>query len=111
MIAPATTTAPLTPFEYELLAERDTVAGYAAWNDGDYHLATSRWISAARWEQHARNAYTCQTGLYTVDQLEGEDCARCGRPFAVAVADASRPAERVGDAQLFVHVSCPKGGA
>ena len=56
MIAPATTTAPLTPFEYELLAERDTVAGYAAWNDGDYHLATSRWISAARWGQHARNA-------------------------------------------------------
>ena len=51
-----TTTAALTPFEYELLADRDTVAGDAAWRDGNYRLATARWVSAARWSQFARDA-------------------------------------------------------
>ncbi|HEY3477511.1 MAG TPA: hypothetical protein VGL02_01315 [Streptomyces sp.] len=46
----------LTPFEYELLADRDTIAGDAAWNDGDYRRATALWQSAARWAQFARAA-------------------------------------------------------
>ena len=45
-----------TPPEYELLADRDTAAGDAAWNDGDYRRATALWMSAARWSQFARAA-------------------------------------------------------
>jgi hypothetical protein len=54
-------------------------------------------------------AYSVATGGYTIEQLEGEDCARCGRTFAVG--EASRPAERIDGAQLFAHVECPKAGA
>ncbi|MFL6113952.1 MAG: hypothetical protein ACJ786_21725 [Catenulispora sp.] len=54
-------------------------------------------------------AYSVATGGYTIEQLEGEDCARCGKTFAVG--EASRPVERIGDAQLFAHVECPKVGA
>lgn len=56
MAAQTATTAPLTPFEYELLADRDTVAGDAAWNDGNYRRATTLWLSAARWCQYAHKA-------------------------------------------------------
>lgn len=47
---------PLPAFDYELLADRDTVAGDAAWQDGDYRRATALWMSAARWSQFARAA-------------------------------------------------------
>lgn len=52
--------------------------------------------------------YSCQTGKYTIDQLGGEDCAKCGETFAVG--EPSRPVERIAEWQLFVHVECPKGG-
>lgn len=49
-------TAALTPFEYELLADRDTVAGDAAWRDGRYSRAVALWLSAARWARAAEVA-------------------------------------------------------
>ena len=57
----------------------------------------------------AAYSHSVSTGPYTIDQLEGEDCAVCGRTFAVG--EPSRPGDRIGDAQLFVHVECPKVGA
>lgn len=53
--------------------------------------------------------YSCQTGPYTADQLDGSDCAKCGQRFRIG--EASRPTERVAEWQLFAHVSCPKAGA
>lgn len=53
--------------------------------------------------------YSCQTGEYTLDQLGGEDCAKCGQRFRVG--EKSRPTIRIAEWQLFVHVLCPKGGA
>lgn len=53
--------------------------------------------------------HSVSTGPYTLDQLEGEDCASCGRRFAIG--ESSRPALRVLHHQLFVHVVCPKVGA
>jgi hypothetical protein len=53
--------------------------------------------------------YSCQTGEYTADQLGGEDCAKCGRPFVVG--EPSRPVERIAEWTLFAHVECPKVGA
>lgn len=57
----------------------------------------------------ATSPYTVSTGPYTADQLEGEACTRCGRPFAVG--ESSYPTGRVGGGQLFAHITCPKGGA
>lgn len=53
--------------------------------------------------------YSCQTGPYTIEQLDGEDCAKCGRTFAVG--KASYPFKRVAEWQLFAHVLCPKAVA
>ena len=53
--------------------------------------------------------HSVSTGAYTIEQLEGEDCASCGRPFAIG--EPSRPFERILCHQLFVHVECPKRGA
>jgi hypothetical protein len=54
--------------------------------------------------------YSVATGAYTVEQVEGEACTRCGQPFAVG--EASRPTGEVFDGgQLFAHVLCPPGGA
>ena len=54
-------------------------------------------------------AYSCQTGEYTIEQLGGEDCAKCNQRFRVG--EKSRPAARIAEWQLFVHVECPKVGA
>jgi hypothetical protein len=55
-------------------------------------------------------AYSVATGSYTIEQLEGEACARCGRTFAIG--EVSRPTgESIDGAQLFAHVECPKRGA
>jgi hypothetical protein len=53
--------------------------------------------------------YSCQTGRYTIEQLDGEDCAVCGRTFAPG--ETSRLIKRVAEWQLFAHVECPTGGA
>lgn len=53
--------------------------------------------------------YSCQTGVYTIDQLNGEDCAKCGRTFQPG--EASYPLKRIAEWQLFAHVLCPKRGA
>lgn len=53
--------------------------------------------------------HSVSTGPYTLDQLEGEDCASCGRPFAIG--EPSRPFKQVLCHQLFAHVECPKAGA
>lgn len=53
--------------------------------------------------------YTCATAEYTVEQIEGEACSRCGRSFRVG--EASRPFERVNGQQIFAHILCPKRGA
>lgn len=58
----------------------------------------------------AGSPYSVATGDYTVDQLDGLGCARCGQPFQIG--EASYPTGEAFDgAQLFAHVSCPKGGA
>lgn len=94
---------------YETYADIETAEGYRAWGDGNYSRAVKLWRSAARWSQYAR-AYTCSTGDYTVEQVEGEACTRCGQMFAVG--ETSRPTGEVIDgAQLFAHVECPKRGA
>ena len=59
-------------------------------------------------------AYSVSTGTYTVEQLEGEHCAKCGRPFADG--EDSRPVRQpvltlAEEWNLFAHVVCPKGGA
>ena len=55
-------------------------------------------------------AYSCATAHYTVEQIEGEACARCGQPFEPG--EASRPTgELVDGHRLFAHVTCPKRGA
>lgn len=53
--------------------------------------------------------YSVATGAYTADQLDGFDCGKCGKPFAVG--ETSRPFERVNGQQIFAHVECPKAGA
>jgi hypothetical protein len=53
--------------------------------------------------------HSVSTGRYTIEQLEGEDCASCGRPFVIG--EPSRPSERILCHQLFVHVKCMKAGA
>jgi len=53
--------------------------------------------------------HSVSTGAYTIEQLEGEDCTCCGKPFAIG--EPSRPAERILSHQLFVHVKCLKVGA
>jgi hypothetical protein len=94
---------------YETYADIETAEGYRAWNDGQIHRAVKLWRSAARWSQYAR-AYTCSTGRYAVEQVEGEACTRCGQAFAVG--EKSRPTGAIVDgAQLFAHVECPKRGA
>jgi hypothetical protein len=53
--------------------------------------------------------HSVSTGRYTIDQLEGEHCASCARPFVVG--EPSRPSERILCHQLFAHVKCMKRGA
>lgn len=53
--------------------------------------------------------YSCQTGEYTIEQLDGEDCAKCGQRFRVG--EKSRPVERIAEWQLFAHVLCPNVAA
>ncbi|QOR55808.1 MAG: hypothetical protein YHS30scaffold324_40 [Catenulispora phage 69_17] len=109
MTAIEETTIQTSALLYESYAETETAEGYRAWNNGRIKAATSLWLSAARWSQYAR-AYTCSTGAYTVEQIEGEACARCGQMFTVG--EASRPTGEIVDgAQLFAHVQCPKRGA
>jgi hypothetical protein len=103
-----TTTVQPSALLYETYADIETTEGYRAWNDGHIHRAVKLWKSAARWSQYAR-AYTCSTGRYTVEQIEGEACVRCGQPFAVG--ETSRPTGESIDGQLFAHVLCPKAGA
>ena len=57
----------------------------------------------------AASPYSVSTGRYTADQLDGFDCTRCGRPFAVG--EASRPSGRIDGQQVFAHIVCPKRGA
>lgn len=59
-------------------------------------------------------SYSVATNDYTVDQLEGEDCAACGQTFVVG--EASQPVRQpgvtlAGEWNLFAHVKCPKRGA
>jgi len=109
MTAIDTTTVQTSALLYESYAAIETAEGYRAWNNGRIKAATALWLSAARWSQYAR-AYTCTTGPYTVEQVEGEACVRCGQAFAIG--EASRPTGEVIDGgQLFAHVICPTGGA
>jgi len=53
--------------------------------------------------------YSCQTGEYTLEQLNGEDCAKCGQRFRVG--ETSYPLKQIAEWRLFAHVLCPKRGA
>lgn len=53
---PVSTAGQLDAFECELLAEYDTDAGNAAWNDGNIRRAISLWKLAALWARLARRA-------------------------------------------------------
>jgi hypothetical protein len=53
--------------------------------------------------------YSCQTGEYTVEQLDGEDCAKCGRPFAPG--QAAFEVKKIAEWTLVAHILCPKVGA
>jgi hypothetical protein len=53
--------------------------------------------------------YSCQTGPYTIDQLDGDACAKCDQPFKVG--ETARPFMTVAEWTLFEHVVCPKFNA
>lgn len=54
--------------------------------------------------------YSCQTGRYTVDQIDGEACAECGEWFQIG-EDTVPTGVTVDGAPLFRHEQCPTGGA
>lgn len=56
-------------------------------------------------------AYSVCTGAYTVDQLEGEHCARCGQWFGLCPWPRPVEHERVDGCQLYRHVDCATAGA
>lgn len=53
-------------------------------------------------------AYSVETAHYRVEQLEGEECALCGQPFAFG--QELRPVWLDDDYDLFAHAVCPEGG-
>lgn len=54
--------------------------------------------------------YTVQTGGYTLDQLDGENCGACGGQFRPGV-DHPVFHEQVAEWRVVRHLVCPKAGA
>lgn len=77
------------------------------------HLITAVSLVAAR-DAHGLPPYpySMQTGGYTDDQLDGEDCAVCGAPFGPAGTGAPSPVfhEQVAEWRVYRHFECPKAG-
>lgn len=56
--------------------------------------------------------HSVSTGRYTIGQLEGEDCALCGRWFGLCPWPRPVKHELIDGDQTYRHVDeCPKAGA
>jgi len=76
------------------------------------HLMTALSLANAR-VAHGLTAYpySMQTGGYTLDQLDGENCGACGGQFRAGGVDHPVFHEQVAEWRVYRHVMCPKAGA
>lgn len=51
--------------------------------------------------------HSASTGHYTIEQIEGDACARCGRRFMPW--QRSTPGAPFNGFALYTHVTCPGG--